>query len=255
MNDEMAAAHLAQILHGWIDSVTEPELACRLRDEAYIAGGAIASLLLDEQVQDYDVYVREEATAQAVKAYYEEFFRRYPAPPFDPRHPFTAAADLSEPCRPLAMTANAVYLSYRIQLMTVFYGEPAWMVSNYDFHHCSGYYTAREGRLVVLEEARQAIAARSLHYRPGRTFPMLSVLRLPKFIARGYTIDLAQLFQLVAEVAAGGLGDHEKIRQLLGLLSEKESRFTRGLAATESLPEGPVDNVALGAIQNAILAP
>jgi hypothetical protein len=255
MNDEMAAAHLAQILHGWIDSVTDPQLVCRLRDEAYVAGGAIASLLLDEPVQDYDVYVREEATAQAVKAYYEEFFRRHPAPPFDPRHPFIAAPALTEPCRPLAMTANAVYLSYCIQLMTIFYGEPAWMVSNYDFHHCSGYYTAREGRLVVLEETRQAIAARSLRYRPGRTFPMLSVLRLPKFIARGYTIDLGQLFQLLAEVAAAGLGDREKVRQLLGLLSEKDCRFTRALAVTESLPEGPVDNVALGAILNAILAP
>jgi hypothetical protein len=254
MNDELAAAHLARILDGWIDSIADPELARRVRDEGYIAGGAIASLLLAEPVQDYDVYVREESTAQAVKAYYEEYFRRHPAAPFDPRDPFAGAGDLTQPCRPLAMTGNAVYLSFGIQLMTVFYGEPAWMVSIYDFHHCSGYYARREGQLVVLEEARRAIATKSLRYRPGRTFPMLSVLRLPKFIARGYTIDLGQLFQLVADVATVGLGDREKVKQLLKLLSEKDSRFTRALAAAEVLPDGPIDNAALGTILNTILA-
>jgi hypothetical protein len=253
MNDELAAGQLSHILDGWIASVADCELAGCLRREAYIAGGAIASLLLGEPVQDYDVYVRQAATAQALKAYYEAFFEHHPAPVHDPHHPFALADEPTAPCRPLTMTSNAVYLSTRIQLMTSFYGEPNWMVSLYDYEHCTGYYTAGEGRLVVSAAARQAIAMRSLHYRPGALFPMLSLLRLPKFIARGYTIDLGQLFQLVVTVASEGLGDRDRVSQLLGLLSEKDSRFLRARATAETLPPGTVDQMALAAVLKAVL--
>jgi hypothetical protein len=131
--------------------------------------------------------------------------------------------------------------------MTLFYGEPAWMVSSYDYQHCMGYYTGCDRRLVVSAATRQAIITRTLCYQ-GSRYPMLSLMRLPKFIARGYTIDLGNLFQLVLEVAAGGLGDRGKLHQLLGLLTEKDRRFAQMLAATETLPEGPVDQATLAAI-------
>jgi hypothetical protein len=253
MRDELAALQLDHILEGWIASVDDRDLARCLQAEAYIAGGAIASLLLDEPVEDYDIYVRQEATAHALKRYYEAFFRRHPAPTHDPHQPFALAACSTASCRPLTMTANAVYLSTRIQLMTSFYGDPAWMISIYDYEHCMGYYTASEGRLVAPAAARQAITARSLRYRPGAPFPMLSLLRLPKFIARGYAIDLGQLFQLVVTVAGEGLGDQSQVSQLLGLLCEKDRRFQPALAAAETLPPGPVDQAAMAAILKAVL--
>jgi hypothetical protein len=132
--------------------------------------------------------------------------------------------------------------------MTSFYGDPAWMISIYDYEHCMGYYTASERRLVAPAAARRAITARSLRYRPGAPFPMLSLLRLPKFIARGYTVDLAQLFQLVVTVAGEGLGDRGRVSQLLGLLCEKDRRFQPALAAAQALPSGPVDQAAMAAI-------
>jgi hypothetical protein len=127
------------------------------------------------------------------------------------------------------------------------------MVSLYDYQHCMGYYTGYDRRLVVSAATRQAIVTRTLRYR-GSRYPMLSLLRLPKFIARGYTIDLGHLFQLVLEVAAGGLGDRSKVHQLLGLLTEKDRRFVQVLAAAEALPEGPVDQAALAAILQASFA-
>jgi hypothetical protein len=255
MSDELAAAQLAHILDEWIVSVADPELARCLRAEAYIAGGAIASLLSEEPVQDYDVYVRQAATAQALQAYYAAFFRRHPAPAHDPQQPFALATEPTVPCRPLTMTTHAVYLSTRIQLMTSFYGEPAWMVSLYDYEHCTGYYTASERQLVVSAAARQAITTRTLRYRPGAYFPLLSLLRLPKFIARGYTIELGQLFQLALTVAGEGLGERGWLRQLLGLLGEKDSRFLEALAVAEALPDGPLDQAALAAVLQAVLAP
>jgi hypothetical protein len=232
------------VLSRWLASVDDPDLAARMRAETFVAGGAIASLLQGEKVQDYDVYFRNETTCRAVGDYYAAKLALYPALPFDPHHPF-AAAQPTEPIRPLAKTDNCIYLSNHMQVMTIFPGEPDWLVAQYDLVHCMGYFTARDQRLVVSAEARHAILTRTLRYRPGHFAPILSLLRLPKFFARGYTIDIGQLFTLVTEVASHGLGDRNKVRQLLGLLAEKDSRFSRALTVAEGLPEAPLDHAAL----------
>lgn len=60
-----------EALEGWIASLPE-ELQKAAMDNAFIAGGAIASLFQDEPVNDWDIYLRTPEMAQAVAEHYVE---------------------------------------------------------------------------------------------------------------------------------------------------------------------------------------
>lgn len=61
-------------IEDWLDSVKDPALQAQLKQDTIVSGGAIASALLGEKINDYDIYFRTRATALAVAAYYVDLF-------------------------------------------------------------------------------------------------------------------------------------------------------------------------------------
>ena len=59
-------------IESWIDSISkdDEELAKAIDDNYIVTGGAIASMLLGEQPNDYDVYFKDEEVARRVAEYY-----------------------------------------------------------------------------------------------------------------------------------------------------------------------------------------
>lgn len=66
---------LRRKVDAWIDSLPEP-LRERARKETIVTGGCIASMLLGEEVNDYDIYFRTPDFAEAVAHHYVERFKR-----------------------------------------------------------------------------------------------------------------------------------------------------------------------------------
>lgn len=57
-------------INGWIDTIKDKSLRDVCRKEAVVTGGSIASMLLGEEVNDFDVYFRTKDTVKRVADYY-----------------------------------------------------------------------------------------------------------------------------------------------------------------------------------------
>lgn len=57
-------------LDAWLETIEDEGLRETCRREAVVTGGSIASMLLGEQVNDFDVYFRTKTTVKAVADYY-----------------------------------------------------------------------------------------------------------------------------------------------------------------------------------------
>lgn len=69
---------LSRKFKAWVESIDDKVVAEAIKRDAMITGGSIASMLLDEQVNDYDVYFKTGDTAFAVAEYYVAKFKENP---------------------------------------------------------------------------------------------------------------------------------------------------------------------------------
>ncbi len=69
---------LSRKFKSWIDSIDDPEVVDAIKQDAIITGGCIPSMLLGEQVNDYDVYFKTGETAFIVAQYYVKKFKENP---------------------------------------------------------------------------------------------------------------------------------------------------------------------------------
>lgn len=111
-----------------------------------------------------------------------------------------ALANEEEKFRPVFMSTNAITLSGKIQIVLRFYGEPDAIHENYDFVHCTNHYKLWDGELVLKAAALEALLARELRY-VGSRYPICSLIRLRKFIKRGWTINAGQILKMVMQVS------------------------------------------------------
>lgn len=66
----------------WVATITDAELAARVRANTVCTGGAIASMLLQEEVNDFDFYFRDFETTKRAAQYYVNQFKLNPPPKF-----------------------------------------------------------------------------------------------------------------------------------------------------------------------------
>lgn len=69
---------LRQKVHEWLKTVDDKKLRENIRQNCIVTGGAIASMLLNENVNDYDVYFTNKETAKQVAEYYVKKFKENP---------------------------------------------------------------------------------------------------------------------------------------------------------------------------------
>jgi len=119
--------------------------------------------------------------------------------------------------RPIWLSANAISLSEKVQLIVRFYGDPETIHSNYDFVHCTSYWLSGTSELVLRPEALEAIIARELRYI-GSKYPVCSLIRTRKFIKRGFTINAGQYLKMCLQVSQLNLLDLQTLEdQLIGV--------------------------------------
>ena len=63
-------------INAWLDTIKDEPLRDACRKEAIVTGGCIASMLLGEDVNDFDVYFRTKGTVLAVAKYYVAEFKK-----------------------------------------------------------------------------------------------------------------------------------------------------------------------------------
>ena len=303
----MKAKAIKQILikkhEDWVKSLPTKELRAMARANTIITGGSIASMLLGEKVNDYDIYCTTKDTAIALAEYYiKRFIELNPAgceqgvstsadptregskiyvaytadedrvrikfntrqlrPAYESGFKFdedpeekedlaeTADTHLEEPepdtpiekpkYRPVYLSANAITLSDRIQIVIRFYGDADTIHENYDFDHCKCYWVSKTKDLVLPPKALEALLTRELRYS-GSKYPLASIIRTRKFLERGFTINAGQYLKMALQLNKFNLFDRETLEdQLIGM---DAVYFAQLLAAIpkEKVIDGKID--------------
>jgi len=66
----------------WCESITDEQTCEMVKKNTVCTGGAIASMLMNEEVNDFDFYFRDFETVRAVAHYYVDQFKNNPPPRF-----------------------------------------------------------------------------------------------------------------------------------------------------------------------------
>lgn len=164
-------------------------------EQIYVCGGCIASLVNDEEVSDYDVYFKKEMFAETASV------------SFDTRQDGV-----------LSNTGNAITLSNKIQLITKFSGEPEYVIDKFDFHHTQCCYDCGTGKLHLTDTVEATIKDKALVYT-GSEYAVSTLLRIPKYIKRGWSITPVQHMRIIMDVNLNyNLDDSNVLKdQLMGV--------------------------------------
>lgn len=268
MKSKTIRAIIARKVKQWTDTIEDETVRKAAERGTIVTGGCIASMLLGEPVNDFDVYFTDQATAELVGGYYVTKFVKLTGHPMmldssngrvrivtDSGHRGETAGSVAiedngeiedlydglteqamevvsdgEPqFRPVFMSTNAITLSDKIQLVLRFYGNPDKIHENYDFVHCTNYWTSFEGKLVLRQPALEAILARELKY-VGSKYPICSVIRLRKFIKRGWVVNAGQILKMMMQISEMDLTDPAVLEdQLTGVDSAYFSHMIKEL--------------------------
>jgi hypothetical protein len=272
---------IRQKIDAWLASIEDENVRNLAAKNTIVTGGCIASMFLNEPVNDYDIYFKDRATTVAVANYYVSRFKpkgrngipvaisvdtsaedrvsvtiksagiasedgtETPYQYFDARPAEEAAQYVGEimrdsgeiqdtyeqteqaaldtedegkpQFRPVFMSTNAITLSHRVQIVLRFYGEPDAIHENYDFVHCTNYWTSWDNKVELRPAALEALLTKELTY-VGSRYPVCSIIRLRKFIRRGWTVNAGQILKMVMQVHALDLTNIDVLRdQLTGV--------------------------------------
>lgn len=227
----------------WIGTITDEAVRAAAKKDTIVTGGSIASMLLGEKVNDYDVYFRTKATTKLIAQYYaKKFVSLHPDciepivedidgrikikiqssgvleethTPFDQDEAVEVIEDeTKEKYRPVFLSANAITLSHKMQLIIRFYGSPDQIHNSFDFVHAKSYYDYVERNLVIPAEAMESLLCRALSYK-GSLYPICSIFRAKKFIERGWRISAGDLLKIMWQISELDLTDAAVLEEQL----------------------------------------
>jgi hypothetical protein len=294
---------LKRKINHWVDHVEDDRIKKIIKENAIVCGGSITSLLMNERVNDFDIYLKTVDAAKEVSCYYVALFKKNPPPKFKdklteidigviPSHDRvkivvksagiasedgptdyqyfemlppeesgeaafeyvnkimetlgkvkTDEGDEKPKYRPVFITTNAITLSDDIQIVVRFVGNIDKIHENYDFTHCKCGYDYATNELYVPQDAMESMMNKELKYTTSR-YPLCSIIRMRKFIKRGWHINAGQIVKIAWDLHLLNLADvsvledqmvgvdtayfHEVIRLLKEQQSGEEKRTVDG---------------------------
>lgn len=118
---------------------------------------------------------------------------------------------------PVFLSTNAITLSDGIQVVVRFYGRPSDIHETYDFVHTKAYYNYATKELSIPKEVYECVVNKTLIYT-GSQYPVCSVFRTRKFVARGWKINAGQMLKMCMQISQLNLMDIDVLEdQLVGV--------------------------------------
>lgn len=266
MKRKTIKAVLTKKFNAFTASIEDEKVRALVEKNSIITGGCIASMLLGDPINDFDLYFTNKETASAVAHYYVKRFQikkksgidcaigvdtsgdrvkivvrsagvaseegaEAPYEYFEGQSEGEAGGYVSEVMseageiedtyqeteqmalevedddyRPVFLSTNAITLSGRVQLILRFFGDAEELHKNYDFVHATNYWLSKNGEITLRPEALESLMSRELRY-VGSRYPICSVIRLRKFIKRGWVINAGQILKMMLQVSELDLSD------------------------------------------------
>lgn len=108
--------------------------------------------------------------------------------------------------RPRYFSTNALSLSDKIQIIIRFYGSIEDIHKNYDYIHCTCSYDYETNKVNLPQKALISIINKELNYE-GSKYPLCSIIRSRKFIARGWKLNAGQYVKMALQLNELNLKD------------------------------------------------
>lgn len=244
-------------IEDWCKSVTDAEVVKAIKQHSIVTGGSIASMLLKENVNDYDIYFDDRnALLKVVKYYlpenerdvvlldgYEKSVANLKSIEGYETQYSIAIENMEEDqvklyisgdvgvhvkeyrdeykekhkYLPVCYSPNAISLTDDIQVVIRFFGDAKEIHKNYDFVHATNYYMYTKDKLTLRQEALEALLTKELRYI-GSKYPVTSIIRSKKFINRGFTITAGEYLKILFQISELDLKDIAVLHeQLIGV--------------------------------------
>ncbi len=241
-------------LEEWLSTIEGAKLREDVRNNLVLSGGSITCLFQDLPVNDYDIYIEDINVLVRLANYYcpnieidgrrrQEYLNNYK----DYNDSYRLEDDDSEQAVRLKtlkedqvkldipsvgikqeikdeakkyqvvfLSQNAISLTDDIQIVLRFSGTVEQIHKSYDFIHATNYFTFNDG-LVTNINALECILTKTLKYQ-GSLYPLTSIVRMKKFLLRGWSINAGEILKIVFQVSELNLRDPEVLEeQLIGV--------------------------------------
>lgn len=265
---------ITQKFKRWLKSIEDEKVRELVKNNSIMTGGAIASMLLKEPVNDFDFYFRNKETTLAVANYYVSQFNKnkeesitlplenvkvpitvkecgerikiiaqsagisaeneeeieYRYFELDPNPNRNAGGEYvenlvdvsnqlkrnqkSSDFRPVFLSSNAITLSGDVQVVIRFYGDPTEIHENYDFVHCTNYWTSWDNKVTLNPKSLECLLTKELIY-VGSKYPVASICRVRKFLERQWHITAGQLLKILMQISELNLKDFNVLEEQL----------------------------------------
>lgn len=255
----------------WISTITDTQLREDVKKNLLVSGGSIASMLLGEPVNDYDIFIRDMNVLKSLVFYYtknidgvtvldgrdkdsfvENLMKQYLGCPMEGGRAIETIADVNnayaiclrnlkndqiklffndknggmrfnEDKKPedlnynlMFLSPNAISLSNDIQIVIRFWGDADKIHSTFDYIHATNYFTFEKG-IVVNADALTSLLTKQLKYQ-GSQYPLTSIIRVRKFLKRGFNIGAGELLKIMYQISQLDLNDPDVLEeQLIGV--------------------------------------
>ncbi len=193
-----------------------------------VTGGCITSMLLNEEPNDFDVYIDDKEICKKIAEFYQpygadivesengiQFFIQSVGRKLFEKEKEKEKDKTKTSVKVLCVTDNAITLSNNIQIITRFVGDPEEVHKNFDFVHTKNYWY--KDKLVLNPESIESILTKELKY-VGSLYPVSSIFRMKKFVVRGWSITAGEMMKIAWDVSKLDLEDVEVLKeQLVGV--------------------------------------
>lgn len=191
----------------------DEQLHYSIKFKFFIAGGSIASLIMDEEPNDYDIYFKDLESMRRATEYLKS----------------------SRPDVIVFNGANAITLTERFQIITRYTGTPDEVICKFDFSHCRCYFYSYSGQpLSIYKDAMESIATKHLIYNSCPN-PIGALYRLKKFFYRGWDITKDNWFKIIMDVNAIDLTKPTIVKEQISFMGNGSSAFMNNLDICEKV--------------------
>lgn len=164
--------------------------------EAIIAGGTITSLFNNKEINDIDLYFRSDEQACS---FLEDHW---------------GAAWVSTHTKKATLFVEN---GLKIQMIHFkFFDRPEDIFNTFDYTVCMGAFDFKTEEFILHDDFLKHNSQRILKFNSNTAFPIVSLLRVQKYTARGYTISKPEFIRVVLTCMNLNINTYDELKEQLG---------------------------------------
>lgn len=164
---------------------------------AFIAGGTITSLFTNSEINDFDIYLRNEEDAIGL---IEEFW--------DSGIHIISSTNKATQFMQDEKLFQIIHFNYFEDVSVIF--------ETFDFTACMGAYDFKESKFHFDEDFLKHNSQKLLRFNSGTKYPIVSALRVQKYENKGYKISKAEYLRVVMTCMNLDINTYEELMEHLG---------------------------------------